>query len=314
MSGTLEARQFAATDEGTLPMRTSLRQPSLAALALIALAAGSLFAAGAQRRAEAQVAVAVFASTPVFDARGTAFAVFGGGTIAQLEAVAEQVGASGVWVQDGAGTYQLLVVKGPSFLTAPFTTAFSGGFTSATAVTLVRTPGGASTPAPSPVATATPTPVPAVTGFDQQVAAQAFTGTNVQRATNGLGALTRNSLLDQSAAAYAKVVFDRDPYLAGPANPHELDGQPWDRATRVGYQWAAFYENLSALSGGTLPSAGESAQRTVTGWMESPGHRANILRPDTAETGVGCYSGRAAAARAGLEQVLICVAVYADPK
>ncbi|MGE3856578.1 MAG: CAP domain-containing protein [Dehalococcoidia bacterium] len=312
-------------------MRRQIRNLTLTALAVLLLAGGAL---GVQR-AQAQVAVAAFASTPVFDARGTAFAVFGGGTIGQLEAAAQQAGATGVWAQDGAGAYQLLVVQGPAFLTAPFTSAFPGGFTSATAVTLVRPAGGApaatatpsatpsatatatATPAATPSATATPAPTATATpalGYDGQVAAMVFIAMNGERKTNGVNSLARNSLLDQSAAAYAKVVFDRDPYLAGATNPHELDGQPWDRATRVGYQWSAFYENLSALYGGVLPTSVESGMRTVSGWMESPGHRTNLLQPEVEHTGVGCYSGQIASPRTGYEQGLICVAVYAKPQ
>lgn len=37
-----------------------------------------------------------------------------------------------------------------------------------------------------------------------------------------------------------------------------------------------------------LPSVNEAAKRAVDGWMNSPGHRANILNPDYTLAGTGC--------------------------
>ena len=50
----------------------------------------------------------------------------------------EPAGATGVWAQDAAGRYQLLVLNGASFLRDQFVAQFPGGFTADTAVTLVR--------------------------------------------------------------------------------------------------------------------------------------------------------------------------------
>lgn len=79
-----------------------------------------------------------FASTPVFTPTGQALAVFRRGTVEQLEAAARGTGATGVWVQDASGRYQLLVLNGASFLRDQFVAHFPGGFTVDTAVTLVR--------------------------------------------------------------------------------------------------------------------------------------------------------------------------------
>lgn len=290
-------------------MRRTIRTTSLALLVLAAVAASTFTA---WRNAEAQTAPGVFVSTPIFDARGTGFAVFSGGSLVQLEAAAQASGATGVWAQDAMGAYQLLVVGGPAFLKAPFTAAFPSGFTGATALTLVRPTGATSAPpaaTATPVATATPaatsTPAPAALTFEQQVAAAAFTKTNDQRVANGLSNLVRNSKLDTSAAAYARVVFDLDPYLSNVANAHTMDGQPWDRATRVGYVWATFAENVYMAASTTSPTATALAQTTVDGWMNSPPHRANILTPGFIDTGVGCVTGRPASPRPGLEFVAV---------
>jgi uncharacterized protein YkwD len=309
-------------------MRSTIRSMSLTALALLAVFGGVL----GFRTAQAQVPTGAFAATPIFDARGTAFAVFRGGVVGDLEAAAQGAGATGVWAQDAQGAYQLLVVGGPAFLKAPFTAAFPTGFAGATAMTLVR-PAGAAAPAPStpaptatptatpsatvtPVATATPTapPAPTVLAFDQQVALGAFQGTNAQRVANGMSNLTRNAKLDASAAAYARVVFGLDPYLSNPANAHTMDGQPWDRATRDGYIWASFAENAHIAASTTAPTATAVAQTTVDGWMNSPPHRANILTASYVDTGVGCATGRPASPRPGLEFVVVCVGVYGTQK
>ena len=42
--------------------------------------------------------------------------MFIGGTIDQLEMAAAIGGANGVWAQDPAGAFHLLVVRGPAFL------------------------------------------------------------------------------------------------------------------------------------------------------------------------------------------------------
>ena len=52
-----------------------------------------------------------------------------------------------------------------------------------------------------------------------------------------------------------------------------------DRIDRVGYAWRSFAEN--AATGQYSPA------EVVEGWMNSPGHRANILNPKLEEIGIG---------------------------
>ena len=79
-----------------------------------------------------------FSGTPIFSPTGQAFVVFAGGSSAQLEASAGTAGATGVWVQNSAGRFFLLVVRGPAFLRREFDEAFPTGFAGTTAMTLVR--------------------------------------------------------------------------------------------------------------------------------------------------------------------------------
>ncbi len=92
----------------------------------------------AEPRAPAATGSGTFGAPPRFDATGRALAVFAGGSVDQLMAVATTAGASGAWVQDGTGAFQLLVTNGPSFLADTFRAAFPGGLAPATAVLLTR--------------------------------------------------------------------------------------------------------------------------------------------------------------------------------
>jgi len=78
-----------------------------------------------------------FAARPVFGGEsGQAAAVFMGGDVDQLITAAQTAKASGVWVQDGEGGFQLLIVGGPSFIVNAFRAKVSG-FSGPTAVTLI---------------------------------------------------------------------------------------------------------------------------------------------------------------------------------
>lgn len=48
------------------------------------------------------------------------------------------------------------------------------------------------------------------------------------------------------------------------------------RLTNAGYVWKSYGENIHWMSGYKL-SAQDSAKKIVNDWMNSPGHRANIL-------------------------------------
>ena len=54
---------------------------------------------------------------------------------------------------------------------------------------------------------------------------------------------------------------------------------PWDRATSLGYNYSAIAENIFAGS--------SNAQTAFDAWMNSPGHRDNMLNPTYTEIGLG---------------------------
>lgn len=139
------------------------------------------------------------------------------------------------------------------------------------------TPTAPSTPAPSPAPTPTsPTPTGDVSGEIEQV----LVLVNAERTSRGRGALQLSTQLNDAALAHTKrQAADGEIYHDDPQ-----DGSgPGERVSRTGYRWSAVGENVAA--GYSTPAA------VMTGWMDSPGHRANILNPDFTELGVGYVPG-----------------------
>ena len=119
-------------------------------------------------------------------------------------------------------------------------------------------------PAPAPVA-------PAATGALQQV----VDITNVRRSEHGLPALGVNGLLANAAQAHSA-----DQAAANTMSHIGTDGSnPGDRITRAGYRFSAWGENVAAGYG--------DAASVMNGWMNSSGHRANILNGNFTEIGIG---------------------------
>jgi len=60
--------------------------------------------------------------------------------------------------------------------------------------------------------------------------------------------------------------------------------EPRDRVRRTGYQWRLTGENIAL--------GPESAEEVVAGWLDSPGHCANIMEPRFRDIGIGLAVGR----------------------
>ena len=109
--------------------------------------------------------------------------------------------------------------------------------------------------------------------------------TNTNRAQNGqLPALKENALLDQAAELKLQDLFKQQYFEH--VNPQGVG--PADLAKKVGYSFIAEGENLAL---GNFKDDND----LVTAWMNSPGHRANILNVHYTEIGVavgqGTYEG-----------------------
>jgi uncharacterized protein YkwD len=98
--------------------------------------------------------------------------------------------------------------------------------------------------------------------------------TNRQRGMNGCGAVTVNAKLTNAAQAHS---VDQAQH-----NTMSHDGSngstPWDRSKAAGYNFAI---------GENVAMGYRDAAAVMDGWMNSPGHRANILNCDAKAIGVG---------------------------
>jgi len=104
--------------------------------------------------------------------------------------------------------------------------------------------------------------------------------TNTQRAKYGLPPLKENPRLNLSAELKVQDMFENQ-YFAHLSPSGE---GVKDLAEVVGYEFIAIGENLAL---GNF----RNDEALVQGWMDSPGHRANILNPNYQEIGVAVQKG-----------------------
>lgn len=98
---------------------------------------------------------------------------------------------------------------------------------------------------------------------------------NQSRASEGLSPLILNNALNAAALAHSKDMNENNYF------EHEgLNGSRfWDRTADAGYTGSALGENIA--------KGQNSVQAVHNGWMESDGHRSNILNPNITEMGLG---------------------------
>ena len=103
--------------------------------------------------------------------------------------------------------------------------------------------------------------------------------TNDARAENDLPTLSQNPLLAEAARLKAEDMA-REGYFAH-TSPDGVT--PWSWLAQVGYRYAAAGENLAVNF--------FDSEDVAEAWMNSPSHRANIVRSDFTEIGVGIAKG-----------------------
>ncbi|MEV7990419.1 sigma-70 family RNA polymerase sigma factor [Streptomyces sp. NPDC086077] len=136
-------------------------------------------------------------------------------------------------------------------------------------------------PAPRPSATPTrsassaPQTQPAPTGAVAQVVALV----NKERSAAGCGPLSQDGQLNEAAQGHSQDMAARD--FFDHTNPDGAD--PGQRTTAAGYNWSTYGENIAR--GQQTPEA------VMDSWMNSPGHRANILNCSFKDIGVGIHNG-----------------------
>ena len=138
-----------------------------------------------------------------------------------------------------------------------------------------------------------------VLAYATEMSASGLLGaTNMQRANNGAAALSLNSKLSSAAQAKANDMVARNYWS------HKTpDGQdPWVFIDATGYAYQKAGENLAY--------GFDTSADTVTGWMNSPSHKANMLDTAFKEVGFGFANS---ASYVGTGQETIVVAMYANP-
>lgn len=138
-------------------------------------------------------------------------------------------------------------------------------------------PPGQSTPSSTPVA-ATATSGSCTVTFNNGYEGTVLELINDERQDQGLPAYTTDSRLRSAALVHATDMACNDFF----SHTGSDGSSPADRVSAQGYSWSSVGENIYAGSG----SYG-SPSSAFQGWMNSPGHRANILSSTFTQIGVG---------------------------
>ncbi|MBA2811060.1 TerD family protein [Streptomyces sp. KM273126] len=115
-----------------------------------------------------------------------------------------------------------------------------------------------------------------------QTAAEVIALTNAERVSAGLRPLADDPLLASAAQAHSADMVARAFY----SHTCPDGGEPWHRAATAGSTRRTIGENIACGQ--------RSPAEVVRGWMDSPGHRANVLKPGFTHIGIGFVGGGAA--------------------
>lgn len=113
---------------------------------------------------------------------------------------------------------------------------------------------------------------------------------NEQRTINGVPELE----VDQGGVTNAAIKHSRNMAITGIAS-HVIDGKgPEDRLRDENVSFTLVGENIyystCYVDGQPAYNVDDFAQNAVSWWMDSEGHRANILNPDFTHTGIGIWA------------------------
>ena len=119
-------------------------------------------------------------------------------------------------------------------------------------------------------------------GLNLALSQQIVNATNHRRTKYGLPALPVDPALTRAAQRHSAWMGKTSQY----GHAGEGGSRPWQRALQAGYDSKQVAENIAMYpKWGSWPDSEEA----VTGWMNSPGHRANILDGSFTHIGVGAY-------------------------
>lgn len=98
---------------------------------------------------------------------------------------------------------------------------------------------------------------------------------NIEREKNGLNPLSLDSAISNVARIKSKDMADNNYF----AHQSPTYGSAGDMLNQFGIKWTAWGENIAAGQ--------DTPEEVVNAWMNSEGHRANILSPNFTKIGVG---------------------------
>ena len=111
----------------------------------------------------------------------------------------------------------------------------------------------------------------------EELEARVFELTNMERINRGIAPLAWNPSLAQAARLHSEDMSENG-FMCHMGSD---DSSPMDRMERVGFRFMRAAENVAF--GQRTP------EQVIEAWMDSDGHRRNILDPNLTEIGVGFY-------------------------
>lgn len=120
---------------------------------------------------------------------------------------------------------------------------------------------------------------PQQSGNPSQSAQQVLDLVNRERSKAGLSSLSMNSNLSKVAMAKAQDMYNNNYF----DHQSPTYGSPFDMMTAFGVTYNSAGENIA--KGQTSPA------EVMNQWMNSPGHRANILNSSYTQIGIAYYNG-----------------------
>ena len=129
----------------------------------------------------------------------------------------------------------------------------------------------------------TPPPAQESGSFYGQIEQLIFNRVNEERAKAGVPALSYNSTMETYARIKSKDMGVRNYFDHADPNGEMITAQ----MARDGVSYNAWGENIAYIGGESDPAA--LADQFMTNWMNSEGHRANILSTNFTGIGVGVY-------------------------
>ncbi|MFF9409007.1 CAP domain-containing protein [Streptomyces anandii] len=134
------------------------------------------------------------------------------------------------------------------------------------------------TPGKPPPKAPPKTEAPATVSTQAAAEAEVLKLVNEERAKVGCSPVAANSALTGLAESFSKAMADEDFF----DHTDPSGASPWDRAAKLG---------ITGLGGENIARGQADAAAVMDAWMNSPGHRANILNCDFKTLGVGVHFG-----------------------